>query len=147
MAINLRYPSMGEASASQLRIWGAGLPSVVTRTGWYATLPDDAVLFVEPDREAETLRGHLEALRRDPARFREVGRRGRAIVEAEHAPARYAQGLMEIVAQCPALHARRAAIDLSRQAARSLLDIADMGGVALCAEQVALAVEGLSGRA
>src|SRR5262249_58843846 len=30
MAINLRFPTMGEASASQLRIWNFALPSLVT---------------------------------------------------------------------------------------------------------------------
>ena len=146
LAINLRFPSMGEASASQLRIWNAALPSVVTRIGWYATLPEDAVFFVEPDREAETLRGHIEALRRDPARFRQAGQRGRAIVEALHTPALYARRLLDIVTQIGALHARRHAIDLSHRAAQLLLEMTDVGGVALCAEQVGAAVAELTGR-
>ncbi len=146
LAINLRYPSMGEASASQLRIWDAGLPSVVTRTGWYATLPDDAVFFVEPEREAETLRTHLEALRRDPARFRAAGQRSRALLEEQHAPAGYAHGLLDLAGQMPALHARREAIDLSRLAATALLGLTDAAGIALCASQVAAAVDGLTRR-
>ncbi len=52
LAINLRDPTMGEASGSQLRIWAHALPSLVTRVGWYATLPDDAVAHV---RAAELL--------------------------------------------------------------------------------------------
>jgi hypothetical protein len=39
LGINLRNPTMGEASASQLRLWSHRLPSLVTQTGWYATLP------------------------------------------------------------------------------------------------------------
>ena len=146
LAINLRFPTMGEASGSQLRIWSAGLPSVVTRIGWYAALPEDAVFFVEPDREAETLRGHIEALRRDPVRFRQAGQRGREIVEQGHAPELYARGLLEIVAQIGTLHARRGAIDLSRRAANLLLEMTDVGGIALCAEQVGAAVADLTGR-
>jgi glycosyltransferase involved in cell wall biosynthesis len=143
LALNLRFPSMGEASGSQLRIWSAALPSVVTRTGWYATLPEEAVFFVEPDREAEMLTGHLEALRRDRALFHQVGGRGRAIVEAKHDPALYARGLLDIVSGIGSLHARRAAIDLSHRSAQLLFDAVDVGGVALCAEQVADAVAGL----
>ena len=144
LALNLRYPSMGEASASQLRIWAAGLASVVTRTGWYATLPEDAVFFVEPDRETETLAGHLAALRQDRARFQAAGQRGRAIVAAQHTPERYARDLLEVVAQVPALHARRAAIDLSRKAVRTLLALSDEGGVALSADYLGTAIGGLS---
>ncbi len=145
LAINLRYPSMGEASASQLRIWEAGLPAVVTRIGWYATLPEDTVFFVEPEREAEDLRAHLDALRRDPERFREAGRRGRAVLEAEHTPERYARGLLDVAAQAPALHARRAAVELSRRAARAMLGLAGTEGIALCAAEAAAAAASLTG--
>jgi glycosyltransferase involved in cell wall biosynthesis len=146
LAINLRYPSMGEASASQLRIWEAALPSLVTRTGWYATLPEDAVFFVEPDREAETLRQHLEALRQNPAAFRQAGLRGRAVLEADHTPERYATGLLDIIAQSPTLHSRRNAIALSRHVATEMLAMAGAGGLALCADDIATAVAGLAKR-
>ena len=46
LAINLRYPTMGEASGSQLRIWAHALPSLVTNVGWYATLPADTVVHI-----------------------------------------------------------------------------------------------------
>ncbi len=143
LAINLRYPSMGEASASQLRIWSAGLPSVVTRVGWYATLPADAVFFVEPEREAETLAAHLAALRQDPARFHAAGRRGRALVAERHRPEQYIRALLDIVAQIPALHARRAAFALSRRAAQLGMETAGFEGVASCAEPLGAAVSGL----
>ena len=37
LAVNLRYPSMGEASAAQLRIWDHALPSLVTERGGIAS--------------------------------------------------------------------------------------------------------------
>ena len=55
LAINLRNPSMGEASGSQLRIWANSLPSVVSDVSWYGTLPADAVFRVTPGREVEEL--------------------------------------------------------------------------------------------
>ena len=144
LAVNLRYPSMGEASASQLRIWSAGLPSVVTRVGWYAALPADAVFFVEPEREAETLAAHLAALRQDPARFQAAGRRGRALLAERHRPEHYAAALLDIVAQLPSLHARRSAFGLSRKAAQLAMEMAAFGGVALCAEPVGAALSALA---
>src|SRR5437762_1535146 len=48
LALNLRNPTMGEASLSQLQIWDHALPSLVTRLGWYAALPKEAVDFVRP---------------------------------------------------------------------------------------------------
>ena len=47
LAINLRYPTMGEAW-SQLRIWAHASQSG-SQVGWYATLPPDTVRFVRPD--------------------------------------------------------------------------------------------------
>ena len=147
LAINLRWPTMGEASASQLRIFAAGLPSIVTRTGWYAALPADAVFFVEPDREAEMLRAHLDAWWRDPAPFLLAGRRGRAYVAAGHAPEIYAAGLLGIVHGVAGLHGRRGAIDLSRNAAQVLMEMTDASGVALYAGQLGTAIRDAVGAA
>lgn len=95
MALNLRYPSMGEASLSQLRIWEHALPAMVTRVGWYATLPEDVVCFVRPKHEIEDIQKHLNALLDDPARFEKMGRRGRALLESNHTPAVYARTFSE----------------------------------------------------
>lgn len=96
LAVNLRYPSMGEASGAQLRIWAQGLPSLVTRTGWYATIPEDAVAFVTPDDEVKDIQAHLEAFLSDPARFAEMGKRGREILE-EHDPTKCADFILEFI--------------------------------------------------
>jgi glycosyltransferase involved in cell wall biosynthesis len=92
LAINLRYPSMGEASGSQLQFWDYGLPTLVTRTGWYASLPEDAVAFVRPDRDVEDIQSHLRAFLADPAAFRAMGERGRQSL-ANHDPEKYADAL------------------------------------------------------
>ena len=145
LAINLRFPSMGEASGSQLRIWSAGLPAIVSRTGWYATLPEGSVFYAGPENEAEMLAAHLAAFRRDPAPYRAAGLRGRAIVERQHTPEGYARGLLEIVARMPALHVRHAAFGLSRLAARELMGLSGVRGAALGAEAVGSALGGFAG--
>lgn len=94
LAINLRNPTMGEASLSQLRIWSHGLPSVVTRIGWYAELPEDAVVFVNPDREVEDLQQHFRRFLTAPDEFVKLGQRGYQILEDHHTPEMYARSIV-----------------------------------------------------
>ncbi len=95
LAINLRYPTRGEASGSQLRIWNHSLSSLVTRSGYYATLPTDAVAFVRPEHEASDIINHLEALASDPARYREMGLRGHSYLKTYHTSERYVERLLD----------------------------------------------------
>jgi glycosyltransferase involved in cell wall biosynthesis len=98
LAVNLRYPTMGEASASQLRIWDHALPSLVTPKGWYASLPEDVVAFVRPHHEIADIQAHLRALLANPACFAKMGENGRRMLEERHAPEIYAQTLVDFVA-------------------------------------------------
>ena len=79
LAINLRYPTMGEASASQLRIWDHALPSLVTCTEGYATLPPDTVCFVHPETEQADIQKHLRHFLDRPRDFDRVGQQGRRL--------------------------------------------------------------------
>jgi hypothetical protein len=115
LAINLRHPTMGEASASQLRIWNAALPSLVTRADGYAVMPPDTVFFVRPAHERADIQTHLRRLLRQPAHFRQTGFRGRRHLETHHAPAAYAGNL---AAHCEDLDAVRARRNREQIAAR-----------------------------
>ena len=97
LAINLRYPSMGEASGSQLQFWDYGLPTLVTRTGWYASLPEDATAFVRPEHEVEDIQSHLRALLADPGVFRAMGERGRQSLE-NNDPEKYVDAMTQFAA-------------------------------------------------
>ncbi len=123
LAFNLRWPSMGEASGSQLRLWAAQCPALVTKVGWYAQLPPDTVFMIDQANEHQEIVHHLRALRRTPSRYAEVGARGRRVLERRHSPAAYAQGLVEIASDHVAQHARRMGHALALRAARSMLDI------------------------
>jgi hypothetical protein len=94
LAINLRYPTMGEASISQLRIWRHALPALVTQVGWYAEQPDDVVCFVRPEQEVADIQRHLQDLIAQPDRFVAMGQRGRQRLETLHAPDAYAQAIV-----------------------------------------------------
>jgi len=146
LAINLRYPSMGEASGSQLQFWDYGLPTLVTRTGWYASLPEDTVAFVRPENEIEDIQAHLRAFLADPDAFRAIGLRGRQAL-ARHQPERYIDALEQFIAEClrqspriPALAlAGRVGNDLSTwldpAASRHLLDRASQEIAKLCEDR------------
>jgi glycosyltransferase involved in cell wall biosynthesis len=117
LAFNLRYPTVGEASGSQLRIWDHSLPALVTRAGWYATVPEDAVVFVSMEHEIEDIHGHLRAFLAEPQRFAEMGRRGRRLLQSYHSPASYARFIERIAVEAPGLRCRGAAFYLADRVA------------------------------
>ena len=96
LAINLRYPTTGEASGSQLKIWEHSLPSLVSRTGWYGTLPASAVAQVRPGHEVEDIGRHLSAYLAAPGRFARMGEEGRQLLLTHHTPEAYAEGLLAL---------------------------------------------------
>src|SRR5690606_30437605 len=80
LAINLRYPSRGEASGAQLRFWNHSLPTVVTNTGWYSRLDPAAVVHIDPEHEQAELQAQINRALDDYPSFREIGLRGREAV-------------------------------------------------------------------
>jgi glycosyltransferase involved in cell wall biosynthesis len=117
LAVNLRYPTMGEASGSQLRIWSHALPSLVTEVGWYATLPAEAVAFVRPAHEIEDIQSHLRAFLSDPARFRRMGEKGYRVLAEHHSPEAYVRSVMSLVARAQEYRSDAAVYKLARRAA------------------------------
>jgi glycosyltransferase involved in cell wall biosynthesis len=103
LAINLRYPSMGEASGSQLRIWSHALPSLVSEVGWYASLPRDTVRMVRPgEHEIPDIQRNLRDFLEDPDEFRHMGERGRVQLLAEHSSKGCANSVVELASSLTA---------------------------------------------
>jgi glycosyltransferase involved in cell wall biosynthesis len=115
LAVNLRYPTMGEASGSQLRIWDHALPTLVSQIAWYAKLPETAVAFVRPEHEVLDIQRHLNAFLADPGRFSEMGEQGRRLLEAHHRPDTYAEALIDFVADAQQFSSQAAAYDLAER--------------------------------
>jgi glycosyltransferase involved in cell wall biosynthesis len=116
LVINLRYPTMGEASVAQLQVWDHALPSLVTRVGWYARLPEDAVAFVRPEHEIADIQAHLGAFLANPARFARMGEIGRRILVQYHTPEAYAQAILAFAADAQRFHQRAVAFNLAERA-------------------------------
>lgn len=125
LAINLRFPTMGEASGSQLRIWAHALPSLVTEVGWYAQLPADTVARVRPDYEIEDIQKRFRDFLSDPARFAKMGERGRRILEQEHAPELYAQAMLDFAVKAQGFRPHAASYKLAERAGRLMSDWLD----------------------
>jgi glycosyltransferase involved in cell wall biosynthesis len=91
--VNLRYPTMGETSGSVIRALSLGKPLVVSDVGWFAELPDDAVLKVPVDEhEVDVIRAALTVATGHGAA---LGRAARAYVEREHDLDRVADAYVE----------------------------------------------------
>lgn len=103
LALNLRYPTAGETSASLLRVLAAGRPAIVSDHAQFAELPDEVVVKVplhaavgaggepeadaEADPEVETLVRRVAALLAAPERLRAMGAAAREHVRLRHDPA------------------------------------------------------------
>ena len=115
LAINLRYPTMGEASASQLRIWTHALPTLVTKVGWYASLSEETVSHVRPDHEVDDIRSHLLSFLENPKRFASMGEQGLRFLEREHHPEQYVSTLISLTSNAAQLNLRKSAYDLAKR--------------------------------
>lgn len=120
LAINLRYPTMGEASGSQLRIWSHALPSLVTDVGWYSSLSRDTVAHVRPEHEIADIQSHLRAFLDNPEPFAAMGQRGLRVLRAEHDPEKYVETILDLAAHAREFRVRKSAYDLARRAGESL---------------------------
>lgn len=96
LVLNLRHPSMGEASGSQLRIWNAGAASAVTREGWYAGLPDGVVYSIDLEREREQLHELFLKLAADHRSGQNIAVAGRTYFEAHHSPQTYVKEIIKL---------------------------------------------------
>lgn len=94
LVLNLRNPTMGEASGSQLRIWANGAASVVSDTGWYRRLPEGSALRVTTEREHSDLLLLLADLAERRIDLNAIARRGGACLTASD-PRTYAATLAE----------------------------------------------------
>jgi glycosyltransferase involved in cell wall biosynthesis len=144
LAINLRNPTMGEASASQLHLWAHALPTLVSRTGWYASLSADTVFHVNPDREVEDVQAYMAAFAQNRTPFISAGQRGRERVLAMHGTDRYADALLQIAQEASVQHGRRAAIDMAHAAAVRLLNLADADKFASLAPPIAAHISAIT---
>lgn len=96
--VNLRFPSMGETSATLIQAFSQAKPCIVTDHAWFSELPDESVHKVAyGDREVEDLAKSLLELAADPVAREELGKRAREYVESHCSPQKVARDYLEVV--------------------------------------------------
>lgn len=115
LVLNLRNPTVGEASGSQLRIWANGAASAVSDHGWYAELPPDCVAAIDPDSEVDDVGHLLIDLCCRPQHYRRMGERGRRHVVQTHDPRAYVARLLDLLRDEPARRSSAMARRLTQQ--------------------------------
>jgi glycosyltransferase involved in cell wall biosynthesis len=99
VCLNLRYPTAGETSASLLRIMGAGVPVLVSRTGSFEELPDGAVGKIDVgDLEEDLLLEYLLLLARRPDLRAAMSQTARQYIATHHTLEAEAKGYLQFVA-------------------------------------------------
>ncbi len=100
VAINLRFPTGGETSASLIRLLGLGIPTIVSRNGSFAEISAGCCLPVDLDEtEADLLAAYLLRLARDPDLRRRIGAAARAFVAERHSPQAAVHGYLSFLAE------------------------------------------------
>ena len=98
IALNIRERHVGETSASLCRIMAAGVASVVADVGWYAELPDDAIIKIPLDVDFDALLvAYLRRLIEDSRLRQKIGENARRYALAEHAIERTAADYLSFI--------------------------------------------------
>jgi len=94
LVINLRNPTRGESSDALLRAWKYSLPTLVTQTGYYTTIPEELVCPVPPGQEVQGILRHVEAFLADPETYFAIGERAYAYLRDYHTTEAFVDHLM-----------------------------------------------------
>jgi glycosyltransferase involved in cell wall biosynthesis len=85
VAVNLRYPTAGETSATFVRLLGMGKPVIVSRVGAFAEVPEGCCAQVDvDDGEEQLLAAYLERLAADAELRRAMGENARRYAAEHH---------------------------------------------------------------
>jgi glycosyltransferase involved in cell wall biosynthesis len=100
VAVNLRYPTAGETSATLIRLLGAGKPVIVSRTGAFTEIPEGCCAQVDLDEsEEDLLVAYLERLAADGELRQGLGENARRYATAHHSLEASARGYEDLLRQ------------------------------------------------
>ena len=81
IAVNLRYPTAGETSASLLRIMGMGVPVIIFNYRQFAEIPDDSCVKIDlGENEVDDLYRAIKKVDSSNYLLRKIGEKGREYV-------------------------------------------------------------------
>jgi 2-polyprenyl-3-methyl-5-hydroxy-6-metoxy-1,4-benzoquinol methylase/glycosyltransferase involved in cell wall biosynthesis len=104
IALNIRERTVGETSASLVRLLAAGVCSVVAEAAWYAELPNDVVVKIPLDSVGDRLLvAYLQRLIEDKQLRQQIGSNARSFAldefSAEHRAADYITFIQSVIDQ------------------------------------------------
>lgn len=97
IAVNLRYPPMGETSAAMMRILQLGKPCVTNNGGWFSEIPDNVVYKIELDSIEKNLEEALSELMSRPDIQESVGKAAKKYIMNEYNKEKIAQQIYDFV--------------------------------------------------
>lgn len=106
IALNLRERTVGETSASLCRIMAAGVPAIVFNVGAFSELPNDAVVKIDHDHNADALiEAYLRRLIEDRDLRERIGQSARRYIVENHdikiGAASYLAFIRDVIARRP----------------------------------------------
>ena len=108
IALNLRERTVGETSASLCRLMAAGVPAIVFNVGAFAELPDDAIVKIDQDENADALlEAYLRRLIEDAPLRERIGENARRHITENHDIEAGAASYLEFIRRVIALRPRR----------------------------------------
>lgn len=123
ICINLRNPTMGETSASLLRMMSLGKPVIVSKCGWYAELPDEAVVKIDPLEENQQLTYWLTQLVKDISLREKIGRKAAQYILRNHDVNIFAEKLSQLIKDMQDLSPDKTYIQLLETITNTLYDL------------------------
>ncbi|MEZ5829608.1 MAG: glycosyltransferase [Dongiaceae bacterium] len=145
VAINLRHPTMGEASHSQLHLWAHGLPTLVTKAGWYAEQPPGTVVTAEPCREVDDIKGFLAHAFTQPESLIALGKKGCDWLIANHTPSSYVDEFVKFAEKIGSVPSWTLARSFSERAGAAISSLRLDAAQVTHASSLVRAIKSLSG--
>jgi glycosyltransferase involved in cell wall biosynthesis len=98
LALNLRYPTGGETSASLMRLMSLARPVIVSNSGPFAEYPDDCCVKIDADEmEEDALLVMMHVLASDEALRRQIGLNAQRHIQTHHTPEQTAQDYIDFI--------------------------------------------------
>jgi SAM-dependent methyltransferase/glycosyltransferase involved in cell wall biosynthesis len=104
IALNLRERTVGETSASLCRLMAAGVPTIVFNVGAFAELPDNAIVKIDQDENADALlEAYLRRLIEDAGLRQSIGANAQRYMTETHdikiGAARYLDFIRQVISR------------------------------------------------
>jgi len=102
IVVNLRYPSMGETSATLLQAMTAEKPCIVSNSAWFSELPNNTVIKITTNesKEKKELKDALLSLISDDFKKRELSQKAHEYVLKYHDPSKIGMEMKEFINSC-----------------------------------------------